>query len=110
MLCVIQSGFYSVFFPIGRGCRQGDPISPYLFNLCAEILGIMIRRNKSIKGITVSGKEFKLLQYADDTCIFLDGSEKSLKSALNLLFQFSKYSGLNKYSSTKHKSYGYVIK
>lgn len=27
-LCVIQNGIFSDFFNIGRGCRQGDPISP----------------------------------------------------------------------------------
>ena len=59
-----------------------------------EILGIMIRENKSIKGIVIGKEEFCLLQYADDTCLFLDSSEESLKSALDLLFQFSKFSGL----------------
>ena len=54
----------------------------------------MIRHNENIKGITIENKEYCLLQYADDTVIFLDGSEKSLKSALDLLFQFAKYSGL----------------
>ena len=93
-LCVIQNGIFSDFFNIERGCRQGDPISPYLFNLCVEVLAIMIRHNKEVKGIIIGGKEYCLLQYADDTCVFLDGSEKSLKSALDLLFQFSKYSGL----------------
>ena len=93
-LCVIQNGFFSKFFNIGRGCRQGDPISPYLFNLCVEVLGIMIRHNKSIKGIHIGQNEYCLLQYADDTALFLDGSDKSLKCALDLLFQFSKFSGL----------------
>ena len=45
-LCVIQNGIFSEFFKIGKGCRQVDPISPYLFNLCVEILGILIRQNK----------------------------------------------------------------
>ena len=93
-LCVIQNGIFSEFFNIGRGCRQGDPISSYLFLICAEIMGIMIRNNTLIKGITTVGKEFKLLQYADDTVLLLDGSKNSLKSALSLVDQFSKFSGL----------------
>ena len=62
----------------------------------------MIRQNKNIRGIRIGGEEICLLQYADDTVIFLDGTEKSLKSALDLLFQFSKYSGLKpNYDKTK---------
>ena len=93
-LCVLQNGIFSKFFFIGRGCRQGDPVSPYLFNLCVEIMGLMIRQNRNIKGIRIEKETICLLQYADDTVLFLDDSEKSLKSALDLLFQFSKFSGL----------------
>ena len=101
-LCVIQNGIFSKFFYIGRGCRQGDPVSPYIFNLCVEIMGMMIRQNKDIQGIRIGREKICLLQYADDTAIFLDGTEKSLKSALDLLFQFSKYSGLKpNYDKTK---------
>ncbi len=53
-LCVIQNGIFSEFFEIGRGCRQGDPVSPYLFNICVEIMGHMIRQNKNIRGIRIS--------------------------------------------------------
>ena len=42
--CIIQNGFMSDFFKLKRGCRQGDPISIYIFILCAEILGKMIRK------------------------------------------------------------------
>ena len=73
-LSVNQSGNLSSFFYIGRGCRQGDPISPFLFILCAEILGIMIRNNQNINGIIINMKEHKLSQYADDTLFFLDGT------------------------------------
>lgn len=42
-MCVIQNGHISEYIYLERGCRQDDPISPYLFLRCAEILGIIIR-------------------------------------------------------------------
>ena len=92
--CIIQNGFISEFFNLRKGCRQGDPISPYVFILCAEILGKMVRDSKSISGIKINEKEFRLSQYADDTQIFLDGTEKSLKETLNILKTFYIMSGL----------------
>ena len=84
----------SEFFNLKRGCRQGDPISPYIFILCAEILGKMVRENEIITGIKINGKEFRLSQYADDTQLFLDGPEQSLKETLNVLKIFYLMSGL----------------
>lgn len=92
--CIIQNGFMSDFFRLNRGCRQGDPISPYIFILCAEILGQMIRKADKIKGIKINDKEFRLSQYADDTQIFLDGSENSLRETLSILNTFYNLCGL----------------
>lgn len=91
---IIQNGFISESFTLRRGCRQGDPISPYLFVLAAEILGKMIRKNQLIQGININNNVFKLSQYADDTQVFLDGSEASLRETLNTLNQFYHMSGL----------------
>ena len=46
---ILQNGFMSEFFYLKRGCRQGDPVSPYIFILCVEVLGYMIRKDKKLK-------------------------------------------------------------
>ena len=88
------NGFLTDFFKVERGCRQGDPISPYIFILCAEILSHKIRHNKNVKGITINGREHKISQFADDTSLLLDGTTESLNSALDILHEFAYYSGL----------------
>jgi hypothetical protein len=52
---ILQNGFSSEQFDIHvqKGCLQGDHIAPYLFILCAEILTILIKQNKNIKGICI---------------------------------------------------------
>ncbi|MCU7951730.1 MAG: reverse transcriptase family protein, partial [gamma proteobacterium symbiont of Bathyaustriella thionipta] len=92
---VILSGHLSSFFNIERGCRQGDPLSPYLFVICAEFLATKIRKNKKIKGIHINNIEFKISQYADDTSAILDGTETSLNQTLEEILTFSRISGLN---------------
>ena len=47
-----------------------------------------------IKGIYVNNYEIKISQYANDTTLILDGSKQALLSALNVLDEFSKVSGL----------------
>lgn len=92
--CILVNGHISEWFSVQRGCRQGDPISPYLFLLCVEILAIQIRTNNNIKGIKVGGKEFVISQYADDTSLILDGTERSLKQTLLELKFYADISGL----------------
>ena len=99
---VIQAGVKSEFFPIKRGCKQGDPIASYLFLLCGQILYYLICQNKDIKGLLVDKEEIKLSQFADDTTIILDGSCKSLEAALNVIEIFGNMSGL-KMNTSKTK-------
>ena len=92
--CVINNGMFSEFFQLGRSCRQGDPLSPYLFILAIEPLAEEIKQNSKIKGLQFQATNIKIGQYADDTFLLLDGSEMSLRESLLVLKKFEFCSGL----------------
>ena len=91
---VLQCGFLSEPISIGRGCKQGDPLSPYLFLFGAEILALLLILNPDVVGLKLFTHEFKLTQFADDTTLILDGTQNSLQAALNTLEIFGNFSGL----------------
>ena len=91
--CIMNNGHSTGYFEIKRGVRQGDPLSAYLFILVTELLTRVINGNKDIHGIRIGKKEIKLVQYADDTTMFLkDG--KSVQNLLKILHAFEMCSGL----------------
>ena len=91
--CVANNGHTSRYFPLQRGVRQGDPLSPYLFILAVEVLAQKIRENNKIKGIKIRENHEKLLQYADDTTGFIE-DVSSAKEFLETVKEFGLYSGL----------------
>ena len=90
---VVNRGFSCGWFQVYRGLRQGCGLSCTLFDLVAEILAIIIRESKDIKGIQISDQEYKLSQFADDaTCILAD--EHSALNVMNVAMRFEQLSGL----------------
>ena len=64
--CIMNNGHSTGYFPIKRGCRQGDPLSAYLFIICVEVLFVQVRDNNEIIGIMINDHEIKLSAFADD--------------------------------------------
>lgn len=80
-------------FPIGRGIKQGCPISPFLFLLVTQTMALHIENN-TFRGIQTLDKELKCCQLADDTTIFLKDRTET-KKAIDCLNEFSFVSGLS---------------
>ena len=89
-----QNCSLSEFFNVQRDFKQQDPLSPYIFLICAEILGILVQKSREIKGLTIDDTEYRLSQYADDTSLILDGSPVLLDASLRLLQFYAEISGL----------------
>ena len=79
--CINNSGNISQRFPVKRGCRQGDPISGYLFILYIEVLSIALKSNDSIKAYKlVNALKHLLDQYADVLTLYLEALRCTLKT------------------------------
>ena len=51
--CIIDGGNTTKCFELQKGAGQGDSMSAYLFILCLEIVSILIKANKRVKGIDI---------------------------------------------------------
>jgi hypothetical protein len=86
------------YFTPSRGLRQGDPISPYLFLLCAEGFTALLNTyggNFVDRGIRVSSRAqwINHLLFADDSLIFMSASIQSGERLNDILRIYSECSG-----------------
>lgn len=72
---VITNGKCSPYFALGRGTRQGCPLSPLLFAIAIEPLAEAIRTHPSIHGISINHRQHKISLYADDVLLFITQPE-----------------------------------
>ena len=87
------------YFKSGRGVRQGDPLSPFLFNIAADTLAKMIslaQKNNLIKGLVPEYIEngVAVLQYADDTILCIQDDKEQASHLKLLLYFYEAMSGL----------------
>ncbi|KAG1180285.1 hypothetical protein G6F36_010434 [Rhizopus arrhizus] len=86
-VCININGHFTNEVDQGRGLRQGDPLSPLLFNLVLEPFLRHILQDASIVGFSFSPLSqdlpppatLKVLAYTDDVCVFLSSRTDFLR-------------------------------
>ena len=93
------NGEVGSFFQRKKGLQQGDPLSSILFNIVADMLALFINRKKtedqlrSVVPHLVDGG-LSILQYADDTILFLEHNLEQAHNMKLILCAFEQLSGL----------------
>ncbi|PNY16580.1 ribonuclease H, partial [Trifolium pratense] len=95
---LLVNGQPSRSFKPERGIRQGDPLSPYVFILCANVLSGMLHkgaRNNKIHGLQVARNAPKIthLLFADDSLLFARANQKEAEVIINILQTYQTASG-----------------
>ncbi|KAL9669875.1 hypothetical protein QQ045_007425 [Rhodiola kirilowii] len=81
-----------------RGLRQGDPISPYLFLICAEWFTYALNKYQEmglIRGIRIcqGAPTINHLMFADDYMLFIKATNNSLSWIRSILRRYESISG-----------------
>ncbi|WVZ80084.1 hypothetical protein U9M48_027590, partial [Paspalum notatum var. saurae] len=87
------------YFQTNKGLCQEDPLSPILFDLVVDMLPILITRAKKhgqIRGLIphLVDEGLSILQYANDTILFMEHGLEQAKHRKLILRAFDKLSGL----------------
>ncbi|GKU92629.1 hypothetical protein SLEP1_g6336 [Rubroshorea leprosula] len=97
-LSVVFNGNLVGYFPGKKGIKQGDPLSPYIFVICMEILSRMLNKAATEGQLAYHPKCAKVklthLCFADYLIIFTDGRASSLAAIDDTLKSFYSVSGL----------------
>ena len=94
---MINEKSYGMIHP-SRGIRQGDPLSPYLFLLCAEGFTTLLKKAESewqIKGVSIcrGAPKFMNLMFADDSLLFCQATRVEGKTIIEILQTYERAFG-----------------
>ncbi|GKV02903.1 hypothetical protein SLEP1_g15281 [Rubroshorea leprosula] len=112
-ISILINGSPTKEFSVGKGLRQGDPLSPFLFLLVGEGLCGMVRKAEAegiFRGVKIGegGMVVSLLQFADDTVFMGKAKAENLRTVKAILHWFELISGL-KINFCKSYLYGFNV-
>jgi hypothetical protein len=95
---VLVNGEPHGFVTPSRGIRQGDPLSPYLFLLCAEGFRTFLRkaeRERRLSGISIyrGCPRISHLLFAIDSLLFYQAKTKKYNNLMDILLLYEESSG-----------------
>ena len=95
---ILINGEKTKYFRSSRGLRQGDPLCPYLFIMCQEVLFRLIDReffNGALNGVKMNpaGVAFTHVMYADDLILFAKATNREVKVLNDCLENYCLWSG-----------------
>lgn len=75
---VLVNGCPGPWINCRQGLRQGDPISPYLFILVADVLQALVRQCHQVRHPIEDDTPCPVLQYADDMLLLIRGKPEDI--------------------------------
>ena len=95
-------------FSLRSGSRQEYPLLPFLFNIDLEVLAMLVREEKEIKGIQI-GKEVKLPLFVNEMMLYTENPKYATWKLLETVNEFSKVVGC-KINTQKSAAFLYTTK
>lgn len=94
---ILYNGSRTISFYTSRGLRQGDPLLPYLFILCMEVLShqinkVVLQTKCTPIKISLHGPHLSHLFFVDDLVLIAQATKENSRTILRILICFCSWS------------------
>ena len=91
---ILNNGHFTDYIRISRGNKQGCPISSLIFHLVVEVVGLKLKQNENIKGISIGGSTKVASQFADDLWTVMKQDRNSFDTQMRIFKEFERFTSL----------------